>query len=43
MNKKKWINMIAGYSVIYTIITLLNSILYLANGIYEDQIGRAHV
>ena len=42
MNKKKWINMIAGYSVIYTIITLLNSILYLANGIYEDPSGNWH-
>lgn len=42
MNKKKWINVISGYSIIYTFITLLNSILYLINGIYEDPNGNWH-
>lgn len=42
MNKKKWINFISGYAVLYTIITLLNSILYLSNGIYEDPSGNWH-
>ena len=36
MSKKKWMNMAAIYSIIYTLITLLNSLLYLGNGIYED-------
>jgi hypothetical protein len=30
------------YSVIYTAITLLNSVLYLCNGIYEDPGGNWH-
>ena len=30
------------YSIIYTVITLLNSILYLGNGIYEDPSGNWH-
>lgn len=42
MNKSKWINIISGYAIIYTIITLLNSVLYLINGIYEDPSGNWH-
>lgn len=42
MNKKKWISAVAVYSVIYTMITLLNSILYLGSGIYEDPSGNWH-
>ena len=50
--KKKWLEVVAAYSMIYTAITLLNSALYLGSGVYEDpsgnwheldQIGRAHV
>lgn len=42
MNKKKWIGIVSVYSIIYTVITLLNSILYLGNGIYEDPSGNWH-
>ncbi len=42
MNKKKWSQLVAVYAVIYTVITLLNSVLYLANGIYEDPSGNWH-
>lgn len=42
MSKKKWINIISVYSIIYTAITLLNSVLYLGNGIYEDPSGNWH-
>lgn len=42
MNKRKWINIISAYSIIYTITTLLNSVLYLINGIYEDPSGNWH-
>ena len=42
MNKKKWIQMASIYSVIYTAITLLNSVLYLSNGVYEDPSGNWH-
>ena len=42
MSKKKWMNIISVYSVIYTAITLLSSILYLGNGIYEDPSGYGH-
>ena len=42
MNKKKWNNIVLIYSIIYTAITLLNSILYLCNGIYEDPSGNWH-
>ncbi len=42
MDSKKWINIILGYSAIYTITTLLNSVLYLINGIYEDPSGNWH-
>lgn len=37
MNKKKLIRIVSIYSIIYTAITLLSSVLYLCNGIYEDQ------
>lgn len=30
------------YCVIYTVVTILNSVLYLANGIYEDPSGNWH-
>ncbi len=42
MNKKKWIQMASVYSVIYTAITLLSSVLYLSNGVYEDPSGNWH-
>lgn len=42
MNKKKWIRIVSIYSIIYTVITLLNSVLYLCNGIYEDPSGNWH-
>jgi len=42
MNKKKWISIVSIYSIIYMVITLLNSILYLGNGIYEDPSGNWH-
>ncbi len=42
MNKKKWIGIVSVYSIIYTVITLLNSVLYLSNGIYEDPSGNWH-
>ena len=42
MNNRKWTNIILGYSIIYTITTLLNSVLYLVNGIYEDPSGNWH-
>ena len=42
MDKKKWINRVSVYSVIYTAVTLLNSVLYLADGIYEDPSGNWH-
>lgn len=42
MNKKKWINLVSVYSIIYTAITLLNSVLYLFNDIYEDPSGNWH-
>ena len=42
MNKKKWITIVSVYSIIYTVITLLNSVLYLGNGIYEDPSGNWH-
>ena len=42
MNKKKWIRIVSIYSIIYTVITLLNSVLYLRNGIYEDPSGNWH-
>ncbi len=39
---KKWSQTISIYCVIYTAITLLNSILYLGSGIYEDPSGNWH-
>lgn len=42
MNRQKWIHLVSVYSVIYTVITLLNSILYLGSGIYEDPSGNWH-
>lgn len=42
MNKNKWINIVSIYCIIYTVITLLNSVLYLVNGIYEDPNGNWH-
>ncbi|MEY8391339.1 hypothetical protein D3Z36_06345 [Lachnospiraceae bacterium] len=42
MDKKKWIRIASIYSLIYTATTLLNSILYLCNGIYEDPNGNWH-
>ena len=42
MNKKKWTRIVSIYSIIYTIITLLSSVLYLCNGIYEDPSGNWH-
>lgn len=42
MSKKKWVNLVSIYAIIYTVITLLNSILYLCNGIYEDPSGNWH-
>ncbi|MDE7052385.1 MAG: hypothetical protein K2O92_05630 [Lachnospiraceae bacterium] len=42
MGKKSLISIVSVYSVIYTVITLLNSVLYLGNGIYEDPNGNWH-
>lgn len=42
MDKKKWVELVSWYGVIYTVITLLNSVLYLCNGIYEDPSGNWH-
>ena len=42
MSKNKWISILSVYSVIYTAVTLLNSVLYLGNGIYEDPSGNWH-
>ncbi len=42
MNKKKLIRMVSIYSMIYTAITLLSSVLYLCNGVYEDPSGNWH-
>ena len=42
MSRKKWISTVSAYSVIYTAITVLNSVLYLGSGIYEDPSGNWH-
>lgn len=42
MNQKKWLRIVSIYSIIYTVITLLNSVLYLCNGVYEDPSGNWH-
>ena len=39
---KKLIRMVSIYSVIYTAITLLSSVLYLCDGVYEDPSGNWH-
>ena len=39
MKKEKWIRIVSIYSILYTVITLLSSVLYLCNGIYEDPSG----
>jgi len=33
MNKEKWIRIVSAYSIIYTVITLLNSVLYLCTNL----------
>ena len=40
--KKKWLEFVAAYSLIYTAVTLLNSALYLGSGVYEDPSGNWH-
>ena len=42
MSTKKWFNLVSAYSIIYTVITLLNSVWFLCNGIYEDPSGNWH-
>ena len=42
MKKDKYKNLIFAYTVLYTFVTVLNSILYLYNGIYEDPSGNWH-
>ena len=42
MKQKKWKSIVSVYCVIYTCITLLNSVLYLATGVYEDPSGNWH-
>lgn len=42
MSTKKWFNLVSVYSIIYTVITLLNGVLYLCNGIYEEPGGNWH-
>ena len=42
MKKDKYKNLIFAYTVLYTFVTVLNSILYLHNGIYEDPSGNWH-
>lgn len=42
MNKEKWLRLVSIYSIIYTVITLLSSVLYLGNGIYGDPSGNWH-
>ncbi|MCI9122083.1 MAG: hypothetical protein HFG00_11265 [Oscillibacter sp.] len=42
MSKKRWIHLLSVYSMIYTVITLLNSVVYLCGGIYEDPSGNWH-
>ena len=41
INKKR-IRIVPIYAIIYTVITLLSSVLYLYNGIYEDPSGDWH-
>ena len=42
MRKKEWFQFASIYAVLYTAITLLNSVLYLCSGIYEDPSGNWH-
>ena len=42
MSTKKWFNLVSVYSIIYTVITLLNGVLYLCNGTYEEPGGKWH-
>ena len=42
MDKKKMTGIVSWYGVIYTVITLLNSVLYLCSGICEDPSGNWH-
>lgn len=42
MKQRKWFRVLSIYSIIYTAITLLNSVLYLCGGIYEDPSGNWH-
>lgn len=42
MMKNIWKNALLLYTTLYTFATLLNSILYLADGIYEDPSGNWH-
>lgn len=42
MVKKNLAKFAAAYAILYTAATLLNSILYLANGVYEDPSGNWH-
>lgn len=42
MKKDKYKNLIFAYTVLYTFVTVLNSILYLYNGIYEDPSSNWH-
>lgn len=42
MKKSDWIKAVCGYSILYTVATVLNSIIYLANGVFEDPSGNWH-
>lgn len=42
MKKSGWENALFLYTSIYTFATLLNSVLYLQNGVYEDPNGNWH-
>ncbi len=42
MDKKKMTGIVSWYGVIYPVITLLNSVLYLCSGICEDPSGNWH-
>ena len=42
MDRKKWAGMVSAYCILYTLLTLLSSILYLGSGIYEDPSGNWH-
>lgn len=42
MKKNSFRELVFAYTVIYTFVTILNSVLYLCNGIYEDPSGNWH-